>query len=223
MSSIYVKNRSNISPHQLVQEINDNVDISKNCEYVTLNGTSEIVLSFDTDLTPQEEATLNSLITSHAIVPPVPLIVDAYQITGIGGVKSEPMAFSPDATRGNKMLSSESFTIIFSENMVNNMDWIQVGIASDSDSGFIMPFPGTIVRATAHCEDAKSNTMNFHLYINAGSIGSLFAINGAGEQSAAALNLNHDFEAGDKLRLRGVGSGKIEDTVIILWIKWRKA
>lgn len=223
MSSIYVKNRSNISPFQLTNEINEHVGITKQCEHVTLNGSSEIVLSFDQNLTSEEETVLNSIITAHAIVPPVPLIVDAYQIVGIGGVKSEPMAFSPDATRGNKMLSSESFTIIFSENMVNHMDWIQVGIASDADSGFIMPFPGTIVRATGHCEDTKSNTMNFHLYINSGSIGSLFAISGNNEQSASALDLNYDFEAGDKLRLRGIGSGKIEDTVIVLWIKWRKA
>jgi hypothetical protein len=53
-------------------------------------------------------------------------------------------------------------------------------------------------------------------------MGSIFEISGSDEQTASALDLDIDFDAGDKLRLRGIGDGNIEDTVIVVWIKWRK-
>lgn len=152
---------------------------------------------------------------------PIPLVVDAYQLTGIGNVLSEPMGFSPDATRSNKILSSESFTLIFSESRLSNMDWIQIGGATDADSGFIMPFDGTIVRATAHCENTRGNVFNFQFYKNAVSVGSILQLAGSGQQTAAAVDLDFDFDAGDKLRMRAVGSNYIEDTVIVVWVKWR--
>ena len=146
-----------------------------------------------------------------------------YQIVGIGSVLSEPMGFSQDSTRGNKILSSESFTLVYSENKIYDQDWMSIGNAVDADTGFIMPFPGTVVRATLHCEDARDRIFDFNLYINATDQGSILQVSGIAEQTAAALDLNINFAAGDKLRLRGFGDQWLEDTVIVIWIKWRKA
>jgi hypothetical protein len=181
-----------------------------------------VTIAFDADLDAGEVTEMETVLSSHVAVTPIKLAVDAYQLIGIGGTESEPMGFSPDATRSDKILSSESMTLVYSENKINNMDWVQIGGASDSDSGYIMPFDGTVIRATAHCENAKGNTFNFHLYKNTASMGSIFEISGSDEQTASALDLDIDFDAGDKLRLRGIGDGNIEDTVIVVWIKWRK-
>lgn len=82
---------------------------------------------------------------------------------------------------------------------------------------------GTIVFASGTCENTNANNKDIHLYINGideGSIGSLF-----GGTNAVFINntLNVDIDQGDLIRLRAVDSstGRIEDTVVKLTLKWR--
>ncbi|NJO64942.1 MAG: hypothetical protein HC836_44570 [Richelia sp. RM2_1_2] len=218
----YMKERANINGAQLADEVNAS-SIGPLCEYVRVDGGSQITFGFTTQLSVEELVVLDAVLANHVAIPPKVLTIDVYQIPSIGGTLSEPMGFSPDETRGNTLLSSETFTIIFSENNINNMDWIQVGLAADTDSGFIMPYDGSVIRATAHCENTNNKTCSFHLYVNELSVGSILQLTGSRQQTASAVNLNAQFSAGDKLRLRGITSGKLEDTIVILWIKWRKA
>ena len=128
-----------------------------------------------------------------------------------------------DSTRASKILSVETTTLVWSENNVGNNDWIQVGNANDADSGFVMPFDGTIVRVVAHTEDDLNNTKDIDLYIDAvnnGAIATFTAVNGENSDTDTTLDIN--FTAGQKLRLRGGATGGVvQDTIVTVWVKWR--
>ena len=139
-------------------------------------------------------------------------------IATIGG---NDMVVFDDTVRG-KTLSSETQILYFAEAAIGNNDWIQVQHASDADSGYIMPFNGTIVSVVAQCENTNGNTKDINLYINATNQGSIGQFTGLGEQSFTNTSLNIDVAAGDKIRLRGApGQGTIQDTNIQVRIKWR--
>jgi len=131
------------------------------------------------------------------------------------------LAFT-DATR-SKTLSVETHTFQWAENTVGNNDWIQIGNASDADSGWVMPFDGTIVGMTAYCEDAGGATFDIDLYINGADNGAVAVLTGT-DVSDTDPTLDIDFSAGDKLRLRGdrtAGGGSLGDTNVALLVKWR--
>jgi hypothetical protein len=148
-------------------------------------------------------------------------------ITGADSQDSELMPFFEDDTRGNKLLSVESNTFRWSETTIGNNDWVALGDASDANSGYIVPYDGTIVRATAHCADANGNTKPLDLYIgNSNTVGAgttILTLSGAAETTDENTDLNIDVSAGDKIRLRGGSGGTIQDTAATVWIKWRSA
>lgn len=144
------------------------------------------------------------------------------QIVGADGELSEPMLFLVDTTRGNKLLTDDAVTFMWSENEVNKNDWIEIGNAKDNDSGYIMPYDGTVVRVTAHTEDAHNDDKDILLYIEGVSQGPIANLSGSGEDSFVDTDLDIDFDAGNKFRLRGDSSNdEIKDTVVTLWVKWR--
>lgn len=146
------------------------------------------------------------------------------QITGADSETSEPMAFITDTTRSNKILSIESSTFLWAEASVSNHDWIQIGNAIDSSNGYIMPYDGTVIRATVQTESGPgaSDTMELDLYINNSNEGAILSLTGTGDQQDENTDLNLDFSAGDKLRMRGDGD-TIGDTIATIWVKWRSA
>lgn len=149
-------------------------------------------------------------------------------ITGADSQDSELMPFFEDDTRSDKVLSVESNTFNWNESTVSNNDWLQPGSVNDSDSGYIMPYDGTVVRVTAHTEDANGNTKGIKLYVgnsNSTAGGTVVTtLSGASQASDTNSDVDIDFSAGDKIRLRGDSSGgTIQDTVATVWVKWRSA
>lgn len=127
-----------------------------------------------------------------------------------------------DTTRGNKVLSIETSALTWSENRVSNNDWLQIGNANDSRTGYIVPWNATIVKVTAHTANNRGNVKPILLYVNGVNVGSIATFNGpSGEDSFINDAENIDLVAGDKIRLRGGTGGRIEDVVVTLWIKWR--
>lgn len=128
-----------------------------------------------------------------------------------------------DTGRSSKVLSVECPAYMWSEAIVTDGEWYAIGNATNSDSSYIMPFDGTIVGITAHCEDDNGQGKGIDLVINTGAGTSLGSFGGVGNNSTIVDNtLNIDFSAGDRLRLQSdnVG-GYIEDTVVTLRVRWR--
>ena len=123
-----------------------------------------------------------------------------------------------------KVLSVESHTYVFSDNSVDDGDWLDIGNASDTLTGYIMPLDGTVVSATAHTEDANGNTYDIDLFVDAVDSGPIANLTGAGEAEDTDPTLSLDFAAGQKLRLqadRSAGTSKLGDTVVVLTVRWR--
>jgi hypothetical protein len=145
-------------------------------------------------------------------------------VTTIGGQNVLTLI---DSTRSNKVLSVESTDLTWSENRLGNNEWLQIGSAVDSTSGYIMPLDATIVMVTAQTADDNNNTKAIDLYIDgvsttAGIVDFNPAVNGENTYSDTTLNI--DVAAGEKLQLRGASTGGfIEDVVVTLWVKWRGA
>jgi len=126
-----------------------------------------------------------------------------------------------DASKGGKVLSVEMMNIWWAESQVGNNEWMQIGHASDADSSWIMPFDGTIVGVTAHCEDAPNNK-DFRLYINTSEVDSQYFTIPSGTNSIVNdQTKNTDFSANDRIRLRAAAGGSINDTAISILVKWR--
>lgn len=144
----------------------------------------------------------------------------------IGMINGQPKPVYVDSNKGGKVLSVETNNFFWAESRLSNNDWIQIGHATDADSGWIMPFDGTIVGVTAHCENNNTgNTKSIRLYKN-GSVSSTSFINIPAGANAIVNNQtkNIDFVAGDRLRLRADSTGgSIEDTTISVFVKWRVA
>lgn len=149
-------------------------------------------------------------------------------ILGLGGfeistINGQSVATILDATRASKRLSTDSVTLMFSENRVTHLDWLNIGSATDADSGYIAPMNGTIVYSTGHCEDTGSNSKDLHVFINTTDQGSVGSLSGGDNATYSNTTLNFDFVQGDRIRVQAVGaaSGRIDDTVVSVYIKWR--
>lgn len=220
MARFKVKQFTTSCPGDLLDNINSNVNIAKTCIEIVSRGKNTFFV-FDGKLDSGEETELDAILSSWACPSPLDSI-SSDTLDGAGAEVSEKMCFTYDESR-SKDLSAETATFTYSEANITNMDWVQIGGASDADTGMIMPYDGTVIRTTGFCENVKHTTMNIHLYINTTSAGSILTFTGSGNQTETDLSLNIDFNAGDRLRLRGVGSNRIEDTAVTLWVKWRKA
>lgn len=146
------------------------------------------------------------------------VVADVY-LTTVGG---NTMAVFLDASRANKELSVETANYLWAESAIGNNDWLQIQHASDANSGYIMPFNGTIVSIQMHCENTNNNTKDINLYIGNTNQGSIGQFTGSSEQIYTNTALDINVSVGDKIRLRGApGQGTINDTNVQLRIKWR--
>lgn len=138
----------------------------------------------------------------------------------IGG---QPILTYLDSTR-TKILSVETLTFTYGENVIGNDDWVRIGNASNAAIGHVIPHPATIIKVTAMTEDNNGNAKNLDLYIDdvLNTAGIVFFTGGAGEDEFTDVTINIDVAAGEKIQLRGDATGgKIEDTTITLFVKWR--
>jgi len=141
-------------------------------------------------------------------------------ITNING---QPMITLEDTTRSNKILSVAENPVTFAENVLLHNDWIQIGTANNADTAFVADFNGTIVAGTGICENVRNHDKNINLYINNVDKGAIGSFTGPTLDTFINTTLNIDFNQGDTIRLRAVDgtTGKIEDSVVKLTIKWR--
>lgn len=147
-------------------------------------------------------------------------------IEAIGGSSSpaEVQVFVEDPTRSDKKLSITEMTFTFSDNIVQNLGWVEVGNAVDALTGYIIPMNATIVRATGHTSSKGAASKAIDLYVDGAldTAGIITFPAGAGESEVSDFNLNIDIDAGEKIRLRGGSTGgDMQDTVITLWLRWR--
>jgi hypothetical protein len=156
----------------------------------------------------------------HTIEEVVDAVLPGVDITVIN---SQPMLTLIDTTRLNKVLSVAESNLMFAENKVNDSDWIQIGNANDADSSYIAEFDGTLVFASAHCENTGGNSKEIHFYIETTDSVTLGTLTGGINATFNNVTLNTDFSQGDRLRIRahnGAG-GDIQDIVVKLTLKWR--
>lgn len=148
--------------------------------------------------------------------------VDNGDVISLSTINGQLIPTYIDTTRANKILSVETSQFVFSEDVIGDADWVQIGLASDADSGYLMPLNGTIVGSTGHCENTNGVTKDIDLFIDAVNNGSIGQFTGAGERTFNNTTININVDQGQKLRLRGrAGQGTINDTIITLRIKWR--
>lgn len=127
-----------------------------------------------------------------------------------------------DSSKGGKVLSVETMTLWWAESALSNNEWFQIGHATDADSSWIMPFDGTIVGVTAHCENSNTDK-DIRLYINTTEVdSSYFTIPDATNGVVNDQTKNTNFNAGDRIRIRAAaGGGTVADTVVSFLVKWR--
>lgn len=141
--------------------------------------------------------------------------------TSASVVNGQHVITSPDPTRNDKELSTDSVSFMWSENQLGANDWIQIGGASDGDSGYIMPLDGTITMVTAHCENAlEPSTINIFNGTSTSAIATAGSFAVSPNAQFVNTTLDNDFSQGDRIRLRNVG-GRINDTVVTMFVKWR--
>jgi len=156
----------------------------------------------------------------HTIEEVVDAVLPGVDITVIN---SQPMLTLIDTTRLDKVLSVAESNLIFSENKLNDNDWIQIGNANDADASYIAEFDGTLVYASAHCESTGGNSKEIHFYIGAADSATLGTLVAGTNVSFNNVTANVDFSQGDRLRVRAQNGsgGDIQDTVVKLTLKWR--
>lgn len=125
-----------------------------------------------------------------------------------------------DTIRGY-LVSVETGVHTFAESQVSKNEWMKIGRATDTDTGFIMPHNGVIVGYSAQCENGNGKGQNYRLYIN-GNETDLFQFSyDSGNVQSDSMNTNLTFLKGDKIRLRAGSGGTTYDTVVNLFVKWR--
>lgn len=145
------------------------------------------------------------------------------QLIGGDTVLSENMMFVTDTTRGDKILSTEAFNFTYANNSVNNDDWMPASHVSDAASGLILPYDAVLIRATGHCVNTGTNSKDFSLWVdNVDMVTNLGTLTGGEDVKFVTSGLNIDAAAGSKIRVRGGSTGgRINDTLLTLWFKWR--
>lgn len=127
-----------------------------------------------------------------------------------------------DTTR-SKQLSVADQPVVWTENRLRDRDWLNVGNAVDAISGYIADLDGTLVSAVAQCEDAGSAEKEIHVFVNGTDQGSLGSLGPGTGTTFINTTVDIDFNQGDLIRLRALDgvTGRIEDTVVKLTLKWR--
>lgn len=139
-------------------------------------------------------------------------------------INGQPIVTYPDTSRGSpgKQVSVAEQVLIFSENRITSNEWLEIGNAIDTDSGYIADLDGAVMYATGHCEDTNTNSADIHLFINGSDEGSIGTLSGGANATFINTALDVDFIQSDKIRLQAQNvTGPIQDTVIKLTLKWR--
>jgi len=138
-------------------------------------------------------------------------------------INGQPMLTLEDTTRANKILSVSEQELTWSDNKVNNNDWLLIGKAKGKEVGYIADFDGTIVYASAYCKDTKANSKEIRIYIDGANSGSVGTLSGGTEITITNTTLDLDFTQGQKLRLQAIdgSGGDIKEVIVKLTIKWR--
>lgn len=162
---------------------------------------------------------------TEPVADEITVTIPGGSITGLTTtiINGQPMLTLEDTTRGSKILSVDEQVLVWSDNRVTDLDWMRIGRAANADSGYIADFDGTIVYASAHCEDTAGNAKDIRIYIDGADVGSIGTLSGGTNIEINNTGLNFDFSQGQKIRIRarqGFG-GPIRDTVVKLTIKWR--
>lgn len=198
----------------------DNTDITDVEKDDALIVSDATIMNFEGNVTVVDDAGKATI----TIVPGGTL--EFFQITGSDSALSEPMLFVTDTTRSSKVLSVEITNLDYAHDAPDNDSWFHPGNKhiDQSVNGYILPFDGTIIRMTIHSADVKSKDKNISVFINATETTSVVGVAGAGEQQDEATDLNIDFSAGDKLRIRSKNgvAGRMGETALAIWLKWRK-
>lgn len=126
-------------------------------------------------------------------------------------------------TQRNKILSISEVTFFWAEAALSNNEWMDIGSASDTLSGHVMPFDGTIIAATIQCENDNRNTQQINLYINdtIAETNLIDTLGVGGDSRNVRVDHNINFSQGDNLRLRAGSGGSIQDTVVQVFVRWR--
>jgi hypothetical protein len=137
-------------------------------------------------------------------------------------INGQPTIVFLDTIR-SKTLSVSENPVVFSDNRLDNLQWVRIGNTVNASSGYIAEFDGTLTYASAYCADTGAATKNIHVFINGTDIGTIGLLSGGTDASFINTTLNIDFNQGDKIRLRAADGtpGKIQDTVVKLVLKWR--
>lgn len=234
MAEVYEFTRLGVCPAELTDEINDS-SISIACLAVTVDDLDQVtVIMADVIPTQAEETQLESIVMNHVCDGNEQSEVPGEDDPGVGGT-----------------VSFAEMSLVYSESQLTNNDWIQIGAASDSDSGVLMPLDGVITKATAHVEhiNKATNVSWVDLYINNNKHNNRFIEFGPNSTASNPLDTTHSFggrndddddndisnqrrfkidinipfNAGDKIRFRTQtpNGSKLYDTVLTVWYKWR--
>ena len=131
----------------------------------------------------------------------------------------QPVPAYVDSTRANKVLGVPVYTYTFSEQTVDDEDWIG-GFLAPAGIGFIIPENATLVAATLYCED--SNGKGIDLYLDAVNQGNIITSAVSGTTEDYVNNLNIDIAQGQKVRLRADTTGDAITAVnIVLYVQQR--
>lgn len=138
-------------------------------------------------------------------------------------INGQPTLVLEDTTRANKKLSISEQSLTFSNNTLGASQFMHIGTASDADTSYIAEFDGTIVYASAFCENTQANSKELRLFINGSDVGLLGVLSGGANASFTNTTLNVDFSQGDRIRIRAGNTdlGSIQDTVAKIVLKWR--
>ena len=128
------------------------------------------------------------------------------------------LAFAPDSSRGDKLLSVTRPLIIFAtsgNNIVNR--YLKVGdVVAFGGVGFLLPRDSTITAIWAKSKNLGAWTLQARKNDSTPSLLSLPVNTGTGQNLAANIDLN----AGDCLQAFAQGSG-IRDPIIAIELAWR--
>lgn len=227
MAEIYEFTRTGVCPSDLTQDINNDGRIVSTCLAVTIDDIDQVSIIMNGVLDASQQLILESIVMAHVCVH--------------DGSVDEPGDVDP-VTGVN--VSFAEMTLMFAESSLNNNDWVQIGSASDADSGYVMPADGVITRMTAQVEEIEKGNQLFWIdvYIDdtphikilefgpnstrTNDLDTSHDINGYDDvynQRRIKNGLNLQFNAGQKIRLRAgsTGGNKMNDTVLVIWFKWR--
>ncbi len=130
-----------------------------------------------------------------------------------------------DATRV-KWLSTEVTTLSLGRSgNQDNVNLRATGNQGNNRSGYLMPYDGTIVYATAKSNNGSgAQAKQFSILVRNGNTTNTSTNISTVSSEYISTNLNIDFSAGDYINgtINNDGNGNVNNVSIVLWVKWRQ-